>query len=267
MILLLLTTSCKSKKINSVRTNKQETINIPDGPVVFPGCINDDKLEECLITAANYYIVRGFDQDLLTNLNVVSGEKIVKANFTVDKTGNVVDVKIESNDNKLIPDAILFLQSLPKMQPAIKKGLPVRSVFQTSVIFNFSESLPNEEEDINELQVIETPPIYPGCKGSKTELNNCFNKSVRKHISRWFNIDIANELGLSPGQKKINIRFSIDKEGNIANIKARGPHNVLEIEAIKTINKLPKIQPAIFNKKPIEVKFNLPIVFKVIDDF
>lgn len=260
--LVLTTTSCKlSKKTIPSVVAKKEMVNVPkERPVLLPGCYNEDETKQCLLQAANYYIVKGFSQDLLTQLNVTYGEKNINANFTVDKTGEVVNVVVTANDEKLIPDAIRFIQSLPIMKPAFHNSVPIAREFHTTVSFEFSKPLTIEEG--NETILVDTPPIYPGCKGSNTELHKCFDRNINNHIARNFNADIANELGLS-GRKRISMKFSIDRNGNITNIKARGPHNILELEAIKTLMKFPKIQPAISNGENVEVKFSLPIRFVV----
>ncbi len=82
-------------------------------------------------------------------------------------------------------------------------------------------------------------------------------------IGEKFNADLAQELNLKPGKKRIAVQFVIDKQGNIADIKTRAPHEALREEAKRVVNLLPKMIPAKQEGENVGVKFNLPIVFEV----
>ena len=112
-------------------------------------------------------------------------------------------------------------------------------------------------EDVS-FMIIEDVPVFPGCKGNKAELKACFSKMVQKHFSRKFDAELPNELGLSPGKKRVFIGFKIDKQGNIVNIQARGPHPKIESEVISVMNKLPKMKPGRQRGKPVGVKYSIP---------
>ncbi len=123
-----------------------------------------------------------------------------------------------------------------------------------------------EEEDFNEdvpFAIIEDVPVYPGCKGTKAQKKACLNKSLQKHVARKFNADLAGDLGLSPGKKKIYIQFRITKTGSIEIVGARAPHPRLEKEAKRVIKLLPKMIPGKQRGRPVNVTYMLPISFNV----
>ena len=123
-----------------------------------------------------------------------------------------------------------------------------------------------EEEDVVEdvpFAIIEDVPVYPGCKGSKDQLRKCLQDKITKHVNRKFNSELASDLGLSPGVKRIFVMFKIDKHGNITNVMARAPHKRLQEEAIRVIKLLPKMIPGKQRGRPVGVKYSLPIAFKV----
>ncbi|UMB59855.1 energy transducer TonB [Lutibacter sp. A80] len=123
-----------------------------------------------------------------------------------------------------------------------------------------------EEEEVMEdvpFAIIEDVPVYPGCKGSKAELRNCLQEKITKHVNRKFNADLASDLGLAPGVKRIFVMFKIDKSGNITDVMARAPHKRLQEEAIRVVNLLPKMTPGKQRGRPVGVKYSLPIAFKV----
>ena len=123
-----------------------------------------------------------------------------------------------------------------------------------------------EEEDVMEdvpFAIIEDVPVYPGCKGNKAKLRSCLQEKITKHVNRKFNADLASDLGLSPGVKRIFVVFKIDRNGNITNVMARAPHKRLQAEAIRVIKLLPKMIPGKQRGRPVGVKYSLPIAFKV----
>lgn len=123
-----------------------------------------------------------------------------------------------------------------------------------------------EEEEVIEdvpFAIIEDVPVYPGCKGSKAKLKQCLQDKITKHVNRKFNSELASDLGLSPGVKRIFVMFKIDKTGNITGIMARAPHKKLQEEAIRVIKLLPKMKPGKQRGRPVGVKYSLPIAFKV----
>lgn len=125
-----------------------------------------------------------------------------------------------------------------------------------------------EEEEVVEdvpFSVIENVPVYPGCKGTNAQLKKCMSDKITKLVGRKFNVDLAQDLGLSAGKKRISVQFKIDKNGNISDIRARAPHPRLQKEAIRIIKLLPKMKPGKQRNKPVNVRYNLPIVFNVED--
>jgi len=109
---------------------------------------------------------------------------------------------------------------------------------------------------------IEKVPVYPGCERKKTneERKKCMSDKITRLIGKKFNVDIGSEYGIS-GRQKITTQFTIDKNGNVTDIKIRGPHHALENEAKRVINKIPKMQPGLQRQVPVGVIYTLPIVY------
>lgn len=124
-----------------------------------------------------------------------------------------------------------------------------------------------EEEEVEKdipFAIIEEAPVYPGCTGTKAQKKKCFQDKITAHVSKHFKISLAQDLGLSPGKKKIYVQFRIDKNGEINNIKARGPHKRLEKEAIRVIGLLPAMTPGKQRTEPVRVSYTLPITLIVL---
>ncbi|SDG59264.1 energy transducer TonB [Winogradskyella thalassocola] len=124
------------------------------------------------------------------------------------------------------------------------------------------------EEDLEvPFSVIENVAVFPGCEKEKGNAakKDCMNDKVNKFIGKKFNTDLAGDLGLPPGKKRIFVQFKVDKSGNITSIVARGPHPGLEKEAKRVIGQLPKMQPGKQRGKAVVMPFSIPIVFQVQD--
>lgn len=110
--------------------------------------------------------------------------------------------------------------------------------------------------------VIEKVPRYPGCENlSETEARRCFQMKMQEHIKYHFRYPkeaISQKLS-----GKVSIIFIISKTGEIENIRTRGPHSILEEEAVRIIKFLPNMAPGKQNGEPVKVPFSIPITFRL----
>lgn len=99
----------------------------------------------------------------------------------------------------------------------------------------------------------------------------CGQNKVSEKVSESFNIEnrdrldsVAKQLNYKGGdQIKVLTTFTINKNGDVVDIKARSVHPEFEKEAIRVLSKLPKMPPAKINGKAISQKYALPIVFEI----
>ncbi len=109
---------------------------------------------------------------------------------------------------------------------------------------------------------VDEVPVFPGCENA-ADKRACFQEKIQEHIRKHFNYpDEAQEKGV---QGRVTVMFTMDEEGNISNIRKRGPHRLLEDETERIIAKLPKMIPGIDNGKTVSVPFSIPITFKIDD--
>lgn len=120
------------------------------------------------------------------------------------------------------------------------------------------------DEDIEvPFAVIEKVPIFPGCKGTNEELKACFQAKIQEHVLKNFQFpEAAQQMGISG---KVFVLFAIDKNGDITDIKSRGPDKILEKEAERIIRSLPKMIPGKQRGKAVKVPYSIPIMFKYME--
>jgi len=158
--------------------------------------------------------------------------------------------KVAKNDDRII-QTIIRTPDEPKISDKPSAGIgdiPNIDVIKDPVIVDFIR--------------VEKAPVYPGCEKYNTneKRKKCMSEKITKLINRKFNVNIGSQYGIS-GVQKISTQFTIDKDGNITDIKIRGPHNALEKEAKRIINKIPKMEPGLQRNVPVGVIYTLPIVY------
>lgn len=119
-----------------------------------------------------------------------------------------------------------------------------------------------EEEITVPFAVIEDVPIFPGCEQvAKEERRACFEQKIQEHVKKNFKYpEIALEMGI---QGKVHVQFIINVDGNITNIKTRGPDRLLENEAERIIATLPKMTAGKQRGRSVKVPFSIPVTFKL----
>ncbi|WP_420398752.1 energy transducer TonB [Flagellimonas sp.] len=131
----------------------------------------------------------------------------------------------------------------------------------TAVIAIDDVSVVEEEEPESvSFIIVEDAPIFPGCENAEDQ-KACFQEMMIKHVKRNFRYpDIAQEMRL---QGRVNVVFTIQKDGSIGDVRMRGPHEVLKTEASRIISKLPQMTPGKQRGTPVKVPFSIPITFRL----
>lgn len=117
-----------------------------------------------------------------------------------------------------------------------------------------------EEEIIVPFAIIEEVPVFPGCENA-TNKKACFNEMIQKHVQKNFMYPkTAEELGI---EGRVFVQFVIGRDGNIGEIKTRGPDPSLEKEAHRIIASLPQMTPGRQRKRAVSVPYSIPINFRL----
>ena len=129
-----------------------------------------------------------------------------------------------------------------------------------------TEEVKIEENIVIPLNFVQYVPIFPGCEGlsSNQERKDCMSSKISKIINRKFNTDIGADLGLK-GVNRIHVQFTINDQGVVSNMKARGPHQALEKEAKRVVGLIPDMTPGKQGDKSVGVIYSLPITFQIQD--
>jgi len=261
--------------------NKKEKIvkfsEVESAPFYIDWCTSNlavDKIRECTDSGIKLFAKRNFNTGLANELKLSGFQRITSA-FTIDKNGDIINIRVRAPHPHLEDEAIRVINLLPKMEPGRQNGKAVSVSYLLPIIFKVqSDSLTKSEKkpvlnvvDGNNVEVsfssVENVPIFPGCeKGNNAKRSKCMSEKISKFVQKRFNTKLARNLGLS-GRQRISVIFKIDKLGDVVGVRARAPHPKLEDEAIRVINLLPKMKPGMQLGQAVIVPYSLPIIFEV----
>ena len=257
--------------------NKKEKIvkfsEVESAPFYIDWCTSNltvDKIRECTDSGIKLFAKRNFNTGLANELKLSGFQRITSA-FTINKNGDIINIRVRAPHPKLEDEAVRVINLLPKMEPGRQNGKAVSVSYLLPIIFKVESDSFNpivnvvDGDNIEEVSFssVENVPIFPGCeKGNNAKRRKCMSEKISKFVQKRFNTKLARNLGLS-GRQRISVIFKIDKLGDVVGVRARAPHPKLEDEAIRVVNLLPKMKPGIQLGKAVIVPFSLPIIFEV----
>ena len=257
--------------------NKKEKIvkfsEVESAPFYIDWCTSnlaEDKIKECTDSGIKLFAKQNFNTRLANELKLSGYQRITSA-FTINKNGDIVNIRARATHPQLEDEAIRVINLLPKMEPGRQNGEAVSVSYLLPIIFKVESDSFNpivnvvDGDNIEEVSFssVENVPIFPGCeKGNNAKRRKCMSEKISKFVQKRFNTKLAGNPGLS-GRQRISVIFKIDKLGDVVGIRARAPHPKLEDEAIRVVNLLPKMKPGIQLGKAVIVPFSLPIIFEV----
>ncbi|MDF0716867.1 energy transducer TonB [Muricauda sp. 334s03] len=194
-----------------------------------------------------------------------------------DKVNNYdISMNVEDQLDEEVPMTEQIKTPPPPPPPAAPEVIEVvedeeeveETVIESTETSQEEEVIEIEEVEVEEVEeditvpfaVIEDVPVFPGCEGA-SDKKACFQEMMQNHIRKNFRYpEIAQEMGV---QGRVSVIFVIQKDGSIGNIRMRGPDKNLEAEAMRIIQKLPKMTPGKQRGRPVKVPFSIPITFKL----
>lgn len=191
------------------------------------------------------------------------GKVFVQVVIGKDGTVEPENVKITSSlDAEINEKVVSLVKSMPKWTPGMryesKSGKVTKVLARVSINIPVELSIKGEEGE-QVFFFVEHMPEFPGG-----------DIALRKFIAD--NIKYPEEAKAKGLSGKVFVQFVVNKEGDVVNIKiARGVDPILDNEAIRVIQSLPKWKPGEQSKRvdgekvwvPKNVSWTVPIEFKL----
>lgn len=123
----------------------------------------------------------------------------------------------------------------------------------------FSINIHSQEKESVPFVIADVPPQFIDL--NKETLQHLFNNKISDFFNKNFNNSVAKNLGLT-GTQRVIISFKILVNGDVEVISIKAPHINLENEAIRVVQKLPKMIPGMYKGEFVDIKYSIPIAFK-----
>jgi TonB family protein len=193
-------------------------------------------------------------------------EGSVQINFIIEKDGTLSNIRIVTGVSpSLDAKALKVAKSIPKFQPGMEKGRPVKFAFSTPFTFVLDPEKPEEVRamgqslptSMNPSKVDEETPFVvveemPQFPGGDTELLKFIAENTRyPENAKQNNI-----------QGRVIIRFCVTKTGSIDKVSIlKGVSYELDGEAVRVVSELPAFIPGRQGGKAVNVWYMVPITF------
>ena len=116
--------------------NEVPFINIEEAPI-FKGCENLSKEDskKCFTKQMTRFVQRNFNSDLAQDLGLREGKYKIFAQFLIDKSGSVKEIKIRAPHKRLEKEVKRVVNKLPIFIPGKQRGKPVKVRYTLPIAF------------------------------------------------------------------------------------------------------------------------------------
>ena len=119
------------------------------------------------------------------------------------------------------------------------------------LLFSFMTSTAQTKKNDMVFDVVEVMPQFPGGQ-----------IAMMKYIME--NMKYPEQAMKEGIQGRVAVRFIVEKDGSISDVKPiLSVHPLLNKEAVRVVESMPKWTPGKQNGKPVRVRFNVPVMFKL----
>lgn len=119
------------------------------------------------------------------------------------------------------------------------------------LLFSFMTSTAQTKKNDMVFDVVEVMPQFPGGQ-----------IAMLKYLME--NMKYPEQAMKEGIQGRVAVRFIVEKDGSISDVKPiLSVHPLLNKEAVRVVESMPKWTPGKQNGKPVRVRYNLPVMFKL----
>ena len=254
----------KKKVSKTVTVQESIPFAVVEQVPIFPGCEDAKDPRACFGEKIQMHIRDNFSYPAEAQEQNIQGR--VNLLFTISSTGDIVNIRKRGPSPLLEEEAVRIIELLPKMTPGYSRGqavnvpysIPIN--FELKVGFSLAPASSKEQNDTEPMPFVyvDIPPLFSNCQGAE-DAKTCFNEEIDNHIKKYFYYPKdAQKKGI---EGRVSAVFTVDKEGQVSNIKVRGPHKLLEDTVVDILSKLPKMTAAVKDGKEIAMVYSVPVTF------
>ncbi|WP_405395496.1 energy transducer TonB [Maribacter sp. Asnod2-G09] len=251
--------------------SQDDSIYFPQEEIIIDECADALDKNECLSLKIEEEVLVILE-DLFKKRNQEIDTLKTRITFELNDLNQINDERIHSyiNDKKLNKKFTRELNQRIAELHVLRVDNKKTDNYRPNYFLNYDYSTSNNK--LNKIPLdsnstfkggtIEETPLFPNQpRVNALTDRRTFNSLMQQHIGSNFNY--PKEAIAKRVSGRVSIMFTIDKEGNVGDIKTKGPAPILENEARRIISLLPKLQPGHQNGAPKKVPYSIPINFKL----
>ncbi len=233
----------------------------------------------CLENAFCQEVCETPEEEVVLDLNSITKCSIEPSKSSKGKKNRQIKVKVSASKRRFFKKRVIRKKQVVSSAgalstsgvsevatvPQISNKLSLKKKKATNSIAALTNSLSEEEvKKANRFNSVDKIPLFTKCKKAKRgERLDCFNNEMVLHIQKHFRYPSEAVRNVIEGE--VWVRFIIDKNGDVRNIKTLGPENteILNEEAKRVVTKLSKFVPAKKEGRKVSVKYGFPINFSL----
>ena len=252
--------------------NKIMTDEDIDIEVTEVGCVDNDTVYQIVEKMPQY---RGGEEAMMKYVadNIkypqeakdknISGRVFVS--FVIEKDGSVNEVKVVRGiGGGCDEEAARVIKGMPKWEPGMQKGKPVRVNYMMPINFKLSDTQPKQpvkkssvskvdmKPDKNGVyQIVEEMPQYTGGEAAMME-----------YVAK--NIVYPQEARDKEISGRVFVSFIVEKDGSVNEVNVKkGIGGGCDEEAVRVVKAMPKWKPGKMKGEAVRVSYQMPIFFKL----
>lgn len=200
------------------------------------------------------------NQQYLNDTDILGKKKSITLTFNINANGKLVNIKTNS-----------FIKSLNNKIISAFKKFPIEklNIDSSSVLELYTYQVITKVNNKYSIKCSTVPkilkyPIFKGCERAKDPyiLKQCFSNKISHYIRTNYNKKLLRSMTASRVYR-VFTRFKVDTTGKITHVSVKASNPIYAKEATSILNSVPKVKPGYSNRKPSEMSFAIPIVFKV----
>ena len=271
------------KKVELSRDLNNYELVLTTTPVQITTSVKDDKIYDIVEENAQFpggdmamykWIAEHLKYPEECRAKSIQGRVMIQ--FVVNKDGSIPDIKVLKSPHSLLSEeAIRVVKAMPFWKPAKVKGEVVRSTFRLPINFRIPDTekkvtITGQGKPSGEVTTITgqgkpSGEVVDDGIFDDPEENASF-PGGEQAMFKWMadNLKYPKECMEKGIQGRVNVQFTIEKDGSITNVKVlRSPDDALAQEAVRMVSAMPKWNPAKQGEKAVRSFLRLPIMFRL----
>ena len=193
----------------------------------------------------------------------ISGRVFVS--FVIEKDGSVNEVKVVRGiGGGCDEEAARVIKGMPKWEPGMQKGKPVRVNYMMPINFKLSDTQPKQPVKKSSVSKVDMKPDKNGVYQIVEEMPQYTGGEAAMMDFVAKNIVYPQEARDKEISGRVFVSFIVEKDGSVNEVNVKkGIGGGCDEEAVRVVKAMPKWKPGKMKGEAVRVSYQMPIFFKL----